>query len=125
MEVNRRTGLTNTTARLLQRAELNEEAQTPGAGKGKAGHAGATGQDKRGISKATFNISAEAQALIAEIAESEDCPKNDVVEVAVRVLAELRRARSELLGAIKYPARLLDKRWRLEPDEEFWQSLKR
>lgn len=60
----------------------------PGQGKGKAGHSGVKGQDRRGGRKKTLYIDLDTQALIEQLSQAENIPQADVIAVAVRLLIQ-------------------------------------
>lgn len=116
--IGRSTSVTNLVNQARQALE-QEEAQAEGKdGRGKPGHSGQKGIDSAGRSKATYGISQAAQDIAREIAETEEISQADVVEVALRVLAQLHRAGKVDLYPFKTPARSLKATYRLEGLEE-------
>lgn len=96
-----------------KQAEIKAQAEGKD-GRGKPGHSGSKGTDSAGRSKATYGISLEAQDIARELAEAEEISQADVVEVALRVLAQLHRAGKVDLYPFKVPARSLKATFRLE-----------
>lgn len=81
----RRSGLDgdqSTVQHLMSQARQRQQEQKT-RGRGKPGHAGQRGMDKRGVSKATYNISIARQDLVTEMARAEQLTKADVVEAAI------------------------------------------
>lgn len=58
----------------------------PGQGKGKAGHAGTKGQDKRGVSKKTLYLDLDTQALLEHLARAENIPQADIIAAGLHLL---------------------------------------
>lgn len=61
----------------------------PGQGKGKAGHSGVKGRDRRGGSKKTLYLDLDTQSLVEQLAQAENIPQADIVAVGVQLLARL------------------------------------
>jgi hypothetical protein len=81
-------------------AIVNQGRQHPD-GRGRAGHAGQVGVDKRGVSKATFNISTDTQAIITRLAQQQQLSKANIVEAAIAVLDGALRAKKVDLDPFK------------------------
>lgn len=58
----------------------------PGQGKGKAGHSGTKGQDKRGVAKKTLYLDLDTQTLLEQLARIENIPQADVIAAGLRLL---------------------------------------
>lgn len=105
-----------------QEAQAEEQAKAAGKdGRGKPGNAGELGKDKAGLTKATYALPIERQALVREMAESEDVSQTDIIEAAVVAFYNAWQANRVDLSGLKTPAKSLRFSWHLEiPDNFFW-----
>lgn len=109
-------------AMLDEAEQADAEAQRQTSGQGKPGHAGRIGVDKRGTSKATYNLPLDALILVEKMAEEYDVPKNDVIHAAIVLLHNAQAANPKLLADIRVPARLLTAGYRLSIPADFYFS---
>jgi hypothetical protein len=124
----RRSGLTGQSAveRLVSQATEAQQAEADKNagrdGRGRAGNAGEKGRDSQGTTKATYALSIERQAIAREIAEEEDVSQTDIVEAALVLLANARKAGKIDLSRLKTPIKSLRFSWHLEvPDDFFFE----
>lgn len=92
-----------------------KQAESQGKdGRGQPGRSGQRGADSAGRSKATYGISQEAQEIARDLAAEEEVSQADIVDVALRLFAQLYRAGKVDLYPYKVPARSLKATYRLE-----------
>lgn len=115
-----RSGLTDSSKvqQLLTESRRSQEAQRTD-GRGRAGHAGQRGRDKRGHEKVTYYLPLDRQNLVREIASQEDVSQTDIVEAAVVALYNAWRSGKVDLEELKSPARSLKVSWKLNILDEF------
>jgi hypothetical protein len=124
----RQSGLTapdSIVKRMVGAAQSRQEAEEAKAagrdGRGKPGSAGELGKDKTGLTKATYALPVQRQALVRKMAEAEDVSQTDIVEAAVVALYSAWQAGQVDFSGLKTPAKSLRFSWHLEiPDIFFW-----
>lgn len=117
----RRSGLKgseSTVARLMGEAEQRQREQET-HGRGKPGHGGQLGVDKTGRSKATYDLELDRQAMIEEMAQTEEVAKSDIVEAAIVAFYNAWKAGQVDLVDLKEPTRSLRAIYKLTIPSEF------
>lgn len=108
-----------------QQAQAAEAAKAAGKdGRGKPGNAGVLGRDKDGLAKATYALPIRRQALVREIAESEDVSQTDIIEAAIVALYNAWQANRVDFSGLKAPTRSLRFSWHLEIPDNFFLAEK-
>lgn len=98
-------------------AKLEDEARYDR--RGVAGSAGIKGVDKRGVSKATYNLPLNRQSMVNEVAGKLDVPKNDLVEAAIVALYNAIQNDPTFIDNLIRPGRLLTNAYRLDVPDDF------
>lgn len=103
----------------LSKESLEQQAAQATDGRGRPGHAGQKGVDKRGHQKATYYIPVERQDLVREMAKAEDVSQGDMIELAIVSLYNAWRAGKLDLDDLKHPKKSLHVMWELRVPDEF------
>jgi hypothetical protein len=106
------------TERIIQQGRERQEA-LQSDGRGRPGHAGEVGVDKRGQAKATYYFPKARQDLIRKIASDEDLTQGSIVEAAIVAFYNAWKAGKVNLENMKTPARSLKATWELRVPDEF------
>lgn len=123
----RQTGLTapdSIVKRMVGAAQARQEEEADRAagrdGRGKPGGAGELGKDKTGLTKATYALPIQRQALVREMAEAEDVSQTDIIEAAIVALYNAWQVNRVNLSGLKTPAKSLRFSWHLEIPDNFF-----
>lgn len=101
---------------LVQAAQEKQEASQRD-GRGKPGHAGKLGADKRGQFKMTLYLDISTQEKLREMAQEEDCALSDIAAAAI---IAFYNAWPEIdLSGHKEPAKSLKVGWKVAVPENF------
>lgn len=110
----------NTVNEMVQAARQRQaEEQGTSDGRGIAGHGQKKYVDKRGVTKATYNLPLALIEQVSTWADRLDCPKNDLAQAALVMLCNALEQQPDMLDDFKIPSKLLRYDWRLEIPDEF------